>query len=60
MPRIDDVLFCDGCGAEIRGAPRVHNGLSYCCELCFQGRDCDCALFLDSEERDGRSGQEAA
>ena len=50
MPTIDGVLFCDGCGAEIVGAPIYRDNLIHCCLDCAQGRECECALVLD----DGR------
>jgi len=50
VPRMEDVLFCDGCGAEIAGAPYVQGQMMYCCEACSAGLECDCALVLD----DGR------
>jgi hypothetical protein len=49
MPEIEGVLYCDGCGAEIRGAPIVKGELKYCCEDCAEGLSCDCALILDDE-----------
>lgn len=55
MPWIEDVLFCDGCGAEIQMAPvtRDRGRTYYCCEACADGYECDCALVLD----DGRGGE---
>jgi hypothetical protein len=50
MPEIDGVLFCDGCGAEIVGAPVVGGRMRYCCERCARGESCDCALILDDDE----------
>lgn len=55
MPVLEDVLFCDGCGAEINGAPTLRGRMMYCCEDCAAGLVCDCALVLD----DGR-GEYAA
>ncbi len=46
MPWIDEGLFCDGCGAEIPGAPLLHEGSMFCCERCRDGLECDCALEL--------------
>ncbi len=50
MPVIEGVLFCDGCGAEIPGAPVVRGELLYCCEDCADGMECNCALILADEE----------
>ncbi|MGA9533505.1 MAG: hypothetical protein WBR18_12375 [Anaerolineales bacterium] len=49
MPMLEDVLFCDGCGAEIVGAPIVRGKMMYCCEECSAGLECDCALVLDDD-----------
>lgn len=50
MPDLEGVLFCDGCGVEIVGAPVFVEGQMHCCLDCAQLGDCDCALVLD----DGR------
>lgn len=50
MPNIDGVLFCDGCGAEIHGAPIVKGSQIHCCSQCAQGQPCQCPLVLE----DGR------
>lgn len=50
MPNIDGVLFCDGCGAEIPGAPLISSNQIHCCQDCAEGRACHCPLVLD----DGR------
>ena len=50
MPSIEGVLFCDGCGAEVLGAPVGKDDRVHCCTRCAQGQDCQCALVLD----DGR------
>lgn len=52
MPMIEGVRFCDGCGAEIVGAPIVRGQLEYCCQECSEGRDCDCALVFEDERRE--------
>lgn len=49
MPVIEGVLFCDGCGAEIPGAPVLRGETLYCCEDCADGMACDCALILADE-----------
>jgi hypothetical protein len=59
MPRQDEVVYCDGCGAEIVGAPVVRGGRRYCCQDCAEGLACDCALILDDErsEEPGLAGE---
>lgn len=52
MPQIDGVLFCDGCGAEIVGAPVVRDRRRHCCEDCANGLRCDCGLILDDDRRE--------
>lgn len=47
MPVIEGVRFCDGCGAEIVGAPIMRGRQMHCCEDCAEGLACDCALFLE-------------
>ena len=49
MPLIEGVLYCDGCGAEILGAPHVVGELNYCCMDCFHGISCDCGVYRDEE-----------
>ncbi len=53
MPEIEGVLFCDGCGAEIVGAPAVRGNLRHCCEDCAEGLECECGLVLEDERREG-------
>ena len=50
MPSIEGVLFCDGCGAEVVGAPMTMGDQVHCCSECAQEQHCQCALVLD----DGR------
>ncbi len=52
MPMIEGVRFCDGCGAEIIGAPVVRGQTQYCCVPCSEGRECDCALVFEDERRE--------
>jgi hypothetical protein len=49
MPVIEGTVYCDRCGAEVVGAPVVKNGVLYCCQVCAEGGECDCALLLDDE-----------
>jgi hypothetical protein len=55
MPEIEGVLYCDGCGAEIVGAPVVRDDRRYCCLDCAEGRVCDCGLILEDDRRDESS-----
>jgi hypothetical protein len=51
MPITEGVVYCDGCGVEVEGAPVVKQGLRYCCITCAEGGECDCG----AEEEDQRS-----
>jgi hypothetical protein len=51
MPMIEDVLYCDRCGAEVVGAPVLRDGVRYCCGDCADGQPCDCGLVLDDDRR---------
>jgi hypothetical protein len=58
MPMIEGVRFCDGCGAEVVGAPIVRGQLLYCCQDCSEGQECDCALVFEEERREvGAQGE---
>jgi|APLow6443716910_1056828.scaffolds.fasta_scaffold873528_2 hypothetical protein len=47
----EGVLFCDGCGAEITGAPVLRGDKFHCCEDCAEGRECECALIFEEDRR---------
>ena len=49
MPLIEGVLYCDGCGAEILGAPHVWKEKNYCCIDCFNGVACNCGVYRDEK-----------
>jgi len=49
MPITEGVVYCDGCGVEVDGAPVVKQGLNYCCTVCAEGGECDCGA--DDEDR---------
>jgi len=49
MPLIEGVLYCDGCGAEILGAPHVWKEQNFCCMDCFNGVECNCGVFRDDD-----------
>lgn len=50
MVRIDDTLWCDGCGVEILWAPVIYDRRNFCCEVCCRGEECDCALRLEEDD----------
>jgi len=58
MTRFREVIWCDGCGAEITWAPvPAPDQRDYCCPDCRDGRPCDCGerMELDDERRTGAS-----
>lgn len=57
MARIEDVIWCDGCGVEITWAPQVKGKRKYCCPDCLAERPCHCAerMELEDERRSNES-----
>jgi len=55
MSRIENTVYCDGCGVEITWSPVVHNTRDYCCQDCYQGLPCKCGERAELEE-DRRGG----
>lgn len=55
MVRIEDTVWCEGCGVEIVWTPVVIKNHHYCCMDCAKGRQCDCASMgeLEEERRGG-------
>lgn len=51
MARIENTLFCDGCGVEISLSPYRKDDLDYCCEDCAQGYLCKCGERMELDER---------
>jgi hypothetical protein len=47
MPRIEDTLWCDGCGVEIFGAPVILKKKYYCCKDCANGLECNCGEKME-------------
>ncbi len=53
MVKLEDTVFCDGCGVEILLAPviiKLHDRLEYCCEDCAQGYECKCGERIEIDE----------
>ncbi len=42
MSITEGVVYCDGCGTEVKGTPVVKKGSDYCCTTCADGGECDC------------------
>jgi hypothetical protein len=51
-----EVRYCEGCGAEISGAPVLQDGRQYCCQDCAEGRECECGLVFEDDRREGAGG----
>jgi hypothetical protein len=51
MVKIEETLYCDGCGVEILLSPIMVNGFEYCCQDCSQGLVCRCAEKMELDER---------
>lgn len=50
MVRIEDTLWCDGCGVEITWVPVYDQHRQYCCQKCQEGEECDCASRQEMED----------
>ncbi len=52
MSRLENTIWCDGCGVEITWAPVVRDHQDYCCAQCLAGIRCECdELFELGEDR---------
>ncbi len=50
MVKMEDTVFCDGCGVEIPLSPVIKNNGEYCCEDCAQGYECECGKRMEPDE----------
>jgi hypothetical protein len=50
MVRIENSVFCDGCGVEILLAPVVQEGSLFCCKDCADGLECECSAIVEADE----------
>ncbi len=50
MVKIENTVFCDGCGVEITLSPVVKDHGEYCCEDCAQGYECECGKRMELDE----------
>jgi len=50
MAKIDDTIFCDGCGVEIQWVPVVKGQEVYCCLDCRDGIRCTCREIVEFED----------
>lgn len=50
MVKVNEIVFCDGCGAEITCRPYSVNRWVYCCEDCAFGLACQCGDRMEIED----------
>lgn len=50
MVRIEDTVYCDGCGVEITWGPVKAKGKDYCCIDCRDGYVCNCGDRMELED----------
>lgn len=50
MVKIEESVFCDGCGVEILVAPVARDSQVYCCDDCAEGYECKCAETVEIED----------
>lgn len=50
MARIEETVFCDGCGAEITWAPYILHEREFCCPDCARGVVCTCGDRMELGE----------
>lgn len=50
MVKMQDAVFCDGCGVEILLSPVVKAHGEYCCDDCAQGYKCECGKRTELED----------
>jgi len=51
MARMEDTVWCDGCGVEILWGPVVTHSREYCCRDCLDGLECKCGERMELESR---------
>ncbi len=58
MAKINDTVFCDGCGAEITWSPVLKGNQKFCCKDCSEGLECHCGDRMELEDDRRGSGYE--
>jgi hypothetical protein len=54
--RIEETIYCDGCGVEILWAPVKEKHREYCCTDCRDGYECSCGARMDEDDYPRGSG----
>jgi hypothetical protein len=52
MVRIDETVWCAGCGVELTWGPVMVGKDRYCCQECAQGLKCNCGVRMEIDEGD--------
>jgi len=50
MAGFENIIWCDGCGAEILYRPYLVNKNVFCCQDCAQGFSCKCTRSMEWKE----------
>lgn len=50
MVRIDETVWCVGCGVELTWSPVMVGKDRYCCQECAQGLKCNCGVRMEIDE----------
>lgn len=56
--RVEDTLYCDGCGVEVLGAPLIVASGQYCCQDCADGYRCDCLPEFEVKEAEAAAREQ--
>jgi hypothetical protein len=52
MVRIDETIWCVGCGVELTWSPVMVGRDRYCCQDCAHGLKCICGVRMEIDEGD--------
>jgi hypothetical protein len=50
MVRIDETVWCVGCGVELTWSPVMVGKDRYCCQECAEGLKCNCGVRMEIDE----------
>jgi hypothetical protein len=55
MDRMDEMIWCVGCGVELTWSPVMVGKDRYCCQDCADGLKCNCGVRMEIDEDLGSS-----
>ncbi len=55
--RIENTVWCDGCGVEVLWAPVKAREQDYCCQDCADGFECSCGDRMEEESYSRNNSQ---